>query len=68
MWVMWVFPNFLLINENKSLVVAAYKNKSVAKQNSVDLAWSTLMEPRFTNLRNCLYIDTSKLSRFRQLR
>ncbi|CAJ1964576.1 unnamed protein product [Cylindrotheca closterium] len=59
-------PNFILQEENKRLG-KAYKNKSVAEQNSVDLAWALLMEPKFLELRKCIYHDTSELSRFRQL-
>jgi hypothetical protein len=58
--------NFTLVTENASLS-ATYKGKSVAEQNSVDLAWQTLMEPRFMELRNCIYADTNELNRFRQL-
>jgi hypothetical protein len=58
--------NFTLVTENASLA-ATYKSKSIAEQNSVDLAWQTLMEPRFMELRNCIYADTNELSRFRQL-
>jgi hypothetical protein len=36
-------------------------------QNSVDLAWESLMEPRFSDLRNCIYQNTPELKRFRQL-
>lgn len=59
-------PNFILMNENLELG-RKYKNKSVAEQNSVDLAWALLMEPRFLELRKCIYHDVSELSRFRQL-
>ena len=59
-------PNFLLGNENKTLA-DIYHNKSIAEQNSVDLAWDTLMEDRFTELRSCIYGDASELGRFRQL-
>jgi hypothetical protein len=59
-------PNFLLVEENAGLAIA-YKNKSVAEQNSVDLSWQTLMEPSFAELRNCIYDDTADLKRFRQL-
>jgi hypothetical protein len=59
-------PNFLLVEENAGLATT-YKNKSVAEQNSVDLAWKTLMEPSFADLRNCIYDDTADLKRFRQL-
>ena len=59
-------PNFILMQENQNLA-ATYKNKSIAEQNSVDLAWETLMEPRFSDLRNCIYGDVTELNRFRQL-
>jgi hypothetical protein len=58
--------NFTLVTENASLA-ATYKSTSVAEQNSVDLAWKTLMEPRFMKLRSCIYADTDELNRFRQL-
>jgi hypothetical protein len=44
-----------------------YKNKSIAEQNSVDIAWETLMAPKFSELRECIYQDTYELNRFRQL-
>lgn len=44
-----------------------YKDKSVAEQNSIDLAWALLMEDRFENLRRSIYSTTSELRRFRQL-
>ena len=59
-------PNFLLVNENKKLA-KTYKKKSVAEQNSVDLAWKVFMEPRFTALRNCIYTSPEELNRFRAL-
>jgi hypothetical protein len=59
-------PNFLLSSENKTLA-DVYKNKSIAEQNSVDLAWDTLMEDRFEDLRACIYGDATELGRFRQL-
>ena len=59
-------PNFLLVNENQSLA-AKYQQKSVAEQNSVDVAWKVLMEPRFSALRCAIYDEESDLKRFRQL-
>lgn len=59
--------NTALAAENKELGLK-YKNKSIAEQNSVDLAWSLLMEDRFVELRRCLYgEDANDLARFRQL-
>lgn len=46
---------------------ALYQNKSVAEQNSVYLAWKLLMEPRFADIRACIYTSQDELTRFRQL-
>ena len=59
-------PNFVLANENKYLA-EKYEGKSIAEQNSVDLAWTTLMEPRFDALRSTIYGSADELRRFRQL-
>lgn len=59
-------PNFLLIKEEK-ILAEAYQGKSVAEQNSVDIAWNTLMSPDFGELRSCIFGDISELRRFRQL-
>lgn len=58
-------PNFILQEEDKYLA-SVYKNKSIAEQNSVDLAWNTLMEPEFEALRSTIFTDISELKRFRQ--
>lgn len=44
-----------------------YKNQSLAEQNSVDLAWASLMKPCYQDLRDCLFGDEVEFSRFRQL-
>jgi hypothetical protein len=44
-----------------------YNDRSVAEQNSVDIAWNLLMEPAFENLRQCIFATESELKRFRQL-
>ena len=59
-------PNFILQQEDKYLA-KVYKNKSIAEQNSVDLAWNTLMEPEFEALRSTIFTDIAELKRFRQL-
>ena len=59
-------PNNILCKEEKELA-AVYDNKSVAEQNSVDIAWETLMDERFKNLRKCIYANESELKRFRVL-
>jgi hypothetical protein len=59
-------PNFVLCKEEPNLA-ATYKEKSVAEQNSVDLAWNALMDPSFAVLRRCIYGDETEMKRFRQL-
>lgn len=58
--------NFQLIKEN-SKIATVFKNKSVAEQNSIVLAWDRLMESRFVALRNFIYSNPDELKRFRQL-
>jgi len=59
-------PNSTLIKEN-ARIAEIYRNKSVAEQNSVDLAWDLLMEPRYDDLRACLCSTQEELDRFRHL-
>lgn len=59
-------PNSQLVKE-KQQVAIAYKNKSVAEQNSVDLAWSLLMEDQFSDLRGAIYKTKAEFKRFRSL-
>jgi hypothetical protein len=59
-------PNFVLAKEERVLA-SAYKGKSVAEQNSVDLAWNALMSEGFEDIRSCIFSDISELRRFRQL-
>jgi hypothetical protein len=58
--------NFQLIKEEHELA-SLFKNKSIAEQNSIVLAWDTLMDPRLYDLRRCIYADPFELQRFRQL-
>ena len=44
-----------------------FEGKSVAEQNSIDLAWQALMDPSFQDLRDCIYTDATELRRFRQV-
>jgi class 3 adenylate cyclase len=59
-------PNTQLIKEGTD-IAKTYKNKSVAEQNSVNLAWDLLMEPTYEDLRRCIYSTEEELGRFRQL-
>jgi hypothetical protein len=58
--------NGQVIIESKELA-ALYKNKSIAEQNSLDIAWDLLMSTEFTELRNCLFSTQTELLRFRQV-
>ena len=59
-------PNATLVEENHP-VAAKYDGRSVAEQNSVDLAWNVLMEDRFKDLRSTIYATQEERKRFRQL-
>lgn len=58
--------NTTLIQEASPLAQKC-KNKSVAEQNSVDLAWELLAKPDYDKLRVCLCKDSEEFSRFRSL-
>ena len=58
--------NGQLIKE-EAHIASLYKNKSVAEQNSIDLAWDLLMQDDFKDLRGCIYTNESEFKRFRQL-
>lgn len=59
-------PNSQLIRENSPLA-AAYKNRSIAEQNSLATAWSLLMDEQFKDLRSTIYTNEAELQLFRQL-
>jgi class 3 adenylate cyclase len=59
-------PNTQLIKENATIAVL-YQGKSVAEQNSVDIAWTLLMDERYENLRRTIYNSEAEFKRFRQL-
>jgi hypothetical protein len=58
--------NFQLVKEKHTLA-RIFKNKSVAEQNSIVLAWEKLMSKKFLELRRTIYSDPVELKRFRQL-
>lgn len=59
-------PNGQLQNENHELS-NLYQHKSAAEQNSVDVAWTLLMEDAYKDLRRAIYSTKDELQRFRQL-
>jgi len=48
-------------------IASVYENKSVAEQNSVDLAWGLLMQDEYSDLRRAIYSTKEEFKRFRQL-
>jgi 3'5'-cyclic nucleotide phosphodiesterase len=44
-----------------------YRNKSIAEQNSLDLAWTLLMSQQFDKLRKSIFASEEDLLRFRQI-
>ena len=59
-------PNATLVDE-KTDTALLYKNKSVAEQNSIDLAWDLLNEPFYAGLRSCIFTTDDEYYRFRSL-
>jgi class 3 adenylate cyclase len=59
-------PNSRLVQDNSPLATR-YKGKSVAEQNSVDIAWQMLMSKDYNALRNAICPTAQELKRFRQL-
>ena len=59
-------PNSQLVAEGDDLAIK-YDNRGIATQNSINTAWSLLMDPRYEDLRACIYSDEAELERFRQI-
>ncbi|GKY99154.1 hypothetical protein MPSEU_000870900 [Mayamaea pseudoterrestris] len=59
-------PNATLLKEDSQLATY-YKGKSMAEQNSVDLAWHLLMDDSYADLRETIYTTHDGLMRFRQM-
>ncbi|KAL7572637.1 hypothetical protein ACA910_010388 [Epithemia clementina (nom. ined.)] len=59
-------PNFCLVKEEPTMA-ERYCNKSIAEQNSVEIAWNLFMEPAYAELRSCLFPSKQEMKRFRQL-
>jgi hypothetical protein len=53
--------------KEKPQMAKTFGNKSVAEQNSINLAWQLLMESRFSNLRAAIYHSSEERTRFKQL-
>lgn len=48
-------------------IASKYNGRSVAEQNSLDLSWNLLMEPRFETFRSFIFSTPEEIVRFRQL-
>ena len=59
-------PNTQLVKENQA-IAKAYKNKSVAEQNSVDVTWELLMDDNYSNLRKAIWSTPCEMAHFRQI-
>jgi class 3 adenylate cyclase len=59
-------PNATLIRESAPVAIE-YKGKSIAEQNSADIAWELLMEPKYEELLDAICLSESERIRFRQL-
>jgi len=59
-------PNTRLVEE-EDCVAIKYKGRSVAEQNSVDIAWALFLEPQFNELRGAVCPTDKELDRLRQL-
>lgn len=58
--------NFQLANEIPEMAIK-YKNRGLAEQNSVDIAWDLLMQPQYKDLQKAIFSNEFELQRFRQL-
>jgi len=59
-------PNARLVQEAPALA-KAYESRSVAEQNSVDMAWTLLLCEDYREFRRCIYTNQEEFLRFRQL-
>lgn len=59
-------PNNILIQEEPAMALK-YRNKSVAEQNSVDIAWEMFMDDSLKGLRDTICPEYTELRRFRQI-
>jgi hypothetical protein len=59
-------PNTQLVKEDTKMSLK-YEGRSVAEQNSVDVAWSIFMDDKFSGLRSAICPTDVEMKRFRQL-
>lgn len=54
-------------NKEEPELADKYHGRSIAEQNSIDLTWSSLMNPKFQNLQEAIFSSVDEIRRFRQL-
>jgi 3'5'-cyclic nucleotide phosphodiesterase len=58
--------NAQLVQEGDTLALK-YHGKSAVEQNSMVIAWDLWMDPRFSDLRDCIFATDTELKHFRQI-
>ena len=59
-------PNGQLAKEDPHLATA-FRNQSIAEQNSVEIGWNLLQQEGFAEIRACLYTNVEERDRLRQV-
>ncbi|MGK3745457.1 MAG: hypothetical protein ACI8RD_004319, partial [Bacillariaceae sp.] len=59
-------PNAQLLKEETE-IAKTYEGKSIAEQNSINLAWKILIQPKYLHLRKTICVTQLEEARFRQL-
>merc|ERR1712183_453651 len=59
-------PNTILVEED-NVIARKYNGRSIAEQNSVDIAWALFLEPQFDVLRDAVCATDEELDRLRKL-
>jgi hypothetical protein len=60
-------PNIVCMTTENPELAKKYKGKSLAENNSIDIACTLLMESDFENLRKSMFVDDNDMDRFHQL-
>lgn len=53
--------------KEEPLMAVMFQNKSIAEQNSLEIAWELLVSDRFRLLLDYIFVDDNDLCRFRQI-
>jgi hypothetical protein len=55
------------LEKEEPAIAEHFKHKSLAEQNSLEIAWTLLMSDQFKEMRRCLFISKEEFLRFRQI-